>query len=93
MEKQYKIGALGPFAFADAKGVIEHAAMFNEVHGNQVAWINMSIAPPAAPLGDVRPASSGPVSFGVRIEDAVSGAVRYIMAEPVCRKEIENALG
>lgn len=68
-------------SYAEMKEELDgKVAVFNEV-GAKVSRINMDIAPPDAPLGDVRPSSSGPVSFGIRVEFA-NGFIGYFMAEP-----------
>lgn len=68
--------------FADMVAQLNEEAAAFAKDGGKVARINMDIAPPGAPLGDVRPASSGPQSFGFRVEFE-NGFVGYFMAEPV----------
>ena len=74
----------GPRSYMQARNEIERTVQIYEGCGHNIARINMVAAPPDAGLGDVRPSSSAPVSFGVRIGPPEGGI--YFMAVPVGEK-------
>jgi hypothetical protein len=91
IKKSSKVKDQGDFAFSkpantlpeydEAQSRLLRLAAREISNGSRVALINMGIAPPAAGLGDVRPTSSGAISFGIRI-DSDEGP-RYVTANPV----------
>lgn len=70
------------FAWEDMRDFLLKLEEMFQRDGRQVDRINFNVAPPDAGLGDVRPSSSGPVSFGIRVSSPIQDRGLYFWAVP-----------
>jgi hypothetical protein len=71
-----------PLGLDRARSIVDDQFKAAQKSGFPVRTINMNVAPTEAGLGDVRPLSSGPVSFGIGFE-GYEGDSYYTLIEPV----------